>query len=294
MSFRTKLFWVFLLTVLVTVSAVGYSVTYYSRAAFEEIDRERTGALVSQFQKEYVQRGEEIGRQLDNIINSEITVKTAIDLANPNADQSIYFRDAAGIAQDHGLDFVEIVNFQGTLISSAQYPARVGYKEDWVTQVNDWHAVPPFLRKEELADSFDLSLTAVRTYPVEKKNLYVVGGKRMDRRMLSSLVLPAGMRAMLYRNLDPNFSAAQLVDSSEALQNAEQFESLVNQARKQPQPIVKIEDWTGNAADAETFHSIPLAGRNGEVLGVLLVGSSRKELVLLTQKIVWIAALAGG
>ncbi|HJZ63593.1 MAG TPA: ATP-binding protein [Candidatus Acidoferrum sp.] len=153
--------------------------------------------------------------------------------------------------------------------------------------------MPPFLRKEELADSFDLSLTAVRTYPVEKKNLYVVGGKRMDRRMLSSLVLPAGMRAVLYRNLDPNFSAAQLVDSSEALQNAEQFESLVNQARKQPQPIVKIEDWTGNAADAETFHSIPLTGRNGEVLGVLLVGSSRRELFLLQRKITLIAAGVG-
>ena len=33
MSFRTKLFWVFLLTVLVTVSAVSYAVTYYSRSA---------------------------------------------------------------------------------------------------------------------------------------------------------------------------------------------------------------------------------------------------------------------
>jgi len=293
MSFRTKLFWVFLLTVLVTVSVVGYSVTYYSRAAFEEIDRERTGALVSQFQKEYVQRGEEIGRQLDNIINSEITVKTAIDLANPNADQSIYFRDATGIAQDHGLDFVEIINFQGTLISSAQYPARAGYKEDWVTQVSDWHDVPAFLRKEETADGSDLSLSVVRSYPVEKKNLYIVGGKRMDRRLLASLVLPSGMRALLYRNLEQNFSPTQLVDASDTLQNPERFESLINQVRNQSQPVVKTVDWTGDAADAETFHSIPLMGRNGEVLGALLVGSSRRELVLLTRKIVWIAAGVG-
>jgi len=69
-SFRTKLFWVFLITMLVSVSVVGYAVTYYSRSAFEEIDRERTEALVAQFQKEYVQRGEEIARQLDNIIGS--------------------------------------------------------------------------------------------------------------------------------------------------------------------------------------------------------------------------------
>jgi len=292
-SFRTKLFWVFLITVLVTVSVVGYAVTYYARTAFEEIDRERTEALVAQFQKEYVQRGEEIARQIENIVNSEITVHMALDLANPNSDQSLYFRDAAGIAQDHGLDFVEIVNYQGTLISSVQYPARVGYKEDWVTQVKDWREVGPFLRKEELPDGFDLSLTVVRALPVAEKNLYIIGGKKMDRRLLASLVLPAGMRALLYRNLDPNFSAAQLIDSNDTLQNPERFESLINQARKQPQPLVKTVDWTGDAVDAETFHSIPLIGRNSEVLGALLVGSSRRELVLLTRKIVWIAAVVG-
>jgi len=293
MSFRTKLFWVFLLTVLVTVSAVSYAVTYYSRSAFEEIDRERTEALVAQFQKEYAQRGEEIARQLDNIVNSEITLRTAIELAKPNADQSIFFRDASGIAQDHGLDFVELVDYQGTLISSAQYPARVGYKEDWVTQVSDWHEVAPFLRKEELPDGFDLSLIAVRALPVEKKNLYVIGGKKMDKRFLASLVLPAGMRALLYRNLEPNFSAAQLVDSNDTLQNPERLEPLINEIHKSAKPLIKTVDWNGNAADAETFHSIPLTGRGGEVLGALLVGSSRRELVLLTQKIVWIAGIVG-
>jgi len=293
MSFRTKLFWVFLLTVLVTVSAVSYAVTYYSRSAFEEIDRERTEALVAQFQKEYAQRGEEIARQLDNIVNSEITLRTAIELAKPNADQSIFFRDSSGIAQDHGLDFVELVDYQGTLISSAQYPARVGYKEEWVTQVSDWHEVAPFLRKEELPDGFDLSLTAVRALPVEKKNLYIIGGKKMDKRFLASLVLPAGMRALLYRNLEPNFSAAQLVDSNDTLQNPERLEPLINEIHKSAKPIIKTVDWNGNAADAETFHSIPLTGRGGEVLGALLVGSSRRELVLLTQKIVWIAGIVG-
>ncbi len=293
MSFRTKLFWVFLITVLVSVSVVGYAVTFYSRSAFEEIDRERTEALVAQFHKEYAQRGEEVARQVENIANSEITLRMALDLANPNADQSTYFRDAAGIAQDHGLDFVEIVNFQGTLISSAQYPARVGYKEDWVTQVKDWREVGPFLHKEELPDGSDLSLSVVRALKVADKNLYFVAGKRLDRRFLASLVLPTGMRALFYRNLDPNFSVTQLIDSNDTLQNPERFETLVNQIRQQTQPLVKTVNWSGDAADAETFHSIPLMGRNNEVLGALLVGSSRRELVLLTRKIVWIAAIVG-
>ena len=37
-----------------------------------------------------------------------------------------------------------------------------------------------------------------------------------------------------------------------------------------------------------------MLGRNNEVLAVLLVGSSRKELVLLTQRIVTIAAIVAG
>src|SRR5262249_30831604 len=159
-----------------------------------------------------------------------------------------------GIAQDHGLDFVELVDYQGTLISSAQYPARVGYKEEWVTQVADWHEVPAFLRKEELPDGFDLSLTVVRALPVEKKNLYVIGGKRMDGRFLASLVLPSGMRGLLYRNLDQIFPSAQLIDATDTLENPERLEPLINQIRKASQPAVNTMNWTGNAADAETFH----------------------------------------
>ena len=132
MSFRAKLFLVFLITVLASVSVVAYGVTHYTRAAFEEGDTERTEALVAQFKKEFTQRGEEVAQQVENVANGEITLKVAIDLARPNADQSLYVHDAIGVAQDHGLDFVEFVNSDGTLISSAQYPSRVGYKNDWL------------------------------------------------------------------------------------------------------------------------------------------------------------------
>src|SRR6202008_919180 len=48
-------------------------------------------------------------------------------------------------------------------------------------------------------------------------------------------------------------------------------------------------NWSAGAAEAETFHEIPLMGRNHELLGVLLVGSSQRELVLLTRRIIKIA-----
>jgi len=49
MSFRTKLFLVFLITVLASVSLVSYGVTHYTQAAFEEADAQRSEVLVAQF-----------------------------------------------------------------------------------------------------------------------------------------------------------------------------------------------------------------------------------------------------
>jgi len=57
MSFRAKLLLVVLLTIFASVSVVAYGVTHYARAAFEDMDTQRTEALVAQFKKEFAQRG---------------------------------------------------------------------------------------------------------------------------------------------------------------------------------------------------------------------------------------------
>jgi signal transduction histidine kinase len=292
MSFRAKLFWIFLVTVLASVSVVAYGVTHYTRAAFEERDTKWTEALVAQFNKEFEQRGAEVVQQVENVANGEITLRVAMDLARPNADQSLYVHDAIGVSQDHGMDFVEFVNWDGTIISSAQYPARVGYKNDWVTATKDWRGTRAFLKREELPDGVVLSLTAVRTVSGgNDKNLYIIGGRRLDQNFLASLVLASGMRALLYRNLDANFVESALTDVNGTADDPERFRSLIEEVQRTPQPVVRTINWTADAASGETFHAIPLPGRNNELLGVLLVGSSRKELVLLTQRIVTTAGV---
>ena len=291
MSFRTKLLLVVLLTIFASVSVVAYGVTYYTRSAFEEMDTQRTDALVEQFQKEFAQRGEEISRQVENIANAEITLRTALDAARPNADLSIYVHDANGAAQDHGLDFVEFVNYDGTLISSAQYPSHVGYKNDWVISKSDWNDSTAFLKREELPTEVALSLCSVRTQPNAPKPFYIIGGRRLDKNFLASLVLPTGMRALIYTNLDPSFTASSLLGEKIDPDQADRFAPLVEQLQKQPQPLVRTIDWTTDPADAETFHAIPLTGRNKELLGIFFVGSSRRELVLLTRQILKIAGV---
>jgi len=292
MSFRTKLLLVVLLTIFASVSVVAYAVTYYTRSEFEAMDAQRTEALVAQFRKEYAQRGEEIVRQVENIANAEITLHTALDAERPNADLSIYVNDANGAAQDHALDLVELVNYDGTVISSAQNPSRVGYKNEWVTAKSDWSDVPAFLKREETPTEVALSLCAVRIQPNVPKPFYIIGGRRLDKNFLASLVLPAGMRALIYTNLDPSFAAASLVGENMDTDQAERFAPLVQHLQKesQPQPLVRTIEWSSNPADAETFHAIPLPGQNNELLGVFFVGSSRKGLVLLTERILKSAA----
>jgi len=295
MSFRTKLFWVFLVTVLASVSLVAYGVTHYTQEAFEASDAQRSEALVAQFNKEYAQRGEEIARQVKDITDADITLKVAIDLARPNPDLSLYVHDAAGAAQDHGLDFVEFVNWDGTLISSAQYPARVGYKNDWVNSTKNWNDSQAFLRKEELPDGVALSLTVVRMLSGgNDKFMYIIGGRRLDQNFLASLVPPAGTRALLYRNLEPSFVPSALSDVNGPFDQADRFQPLIEHVQTLQHPEVKTIDWTADAATAETFHAIPLMGRSNELLAVLLLGSSRRELVLLTRRILQIAAAVAG
>src|SRR5579863_2064788 len=290
MSFRTKLFLLFLATVLASVSAVTYSVTHYTRAAYEEADTQRTQALVEQFQKEYAQQREQVARLVENVSNSESTLKMAIDLQRANADQSLYVRDAAGAAQEHGLNFMEFVIADGTLISSAEYPGRVGNKETWVTAGKDWNGTEAFLRRVELPKEVAVALTAVRTQPNVSEPFYAIGGRRLDENFLASLVAPAGLRTLLYLNLEQDFSAANITASSGKVDQPEKFAPMIAQLQRKPQPLVQTIQWTNDADSAETFHALPLTGRNGEFLGALMVGSSRVDLVLLTRHIIRLSA----
>src|SRR5579862_1475819 len=290
MSFQAKVFWIFLLTVVASVSLVAYGVSHYTQKSYEEIDAQRTESLVAQFNREFQQRGGMVVQQVENITNSETTVHMALDLARPNSDTSLFLHDANGAAQTYNLDFVEFAFADGVIISSAQDPSRVGHKNEWVTASKNWDGTGPFLKREELQNGTVLSLTAVRTYVVGDKTLYIIGGRRLDQNFLAGLVLPAGMRALLYNNFEPSFSAAALSDANGTVSQADGFQPLIEEVQKKPEQTVKTIEWNSDAASAETFHATPLKGRNGELLGVLLLGSSRTELVKLRREILKIAS----
>jgi signal transduction histidine kinase len=214
-SFRAKLLTVFTLTVVLSVGLVAWAVSFLMRDAFERVNAQRTDALVAQFQREFARRAEEVTRRVEGIANADETLHLAVSLSGEAPDLSSHVDDATGLAAAHQLDFLELIAADGTIISSAQWPARFGYKEVWVTQPaapTDWVAQGAFLKREDLADGEALALMAVRVVQVSDHRLYIVGGRRLDREFLASLVLPEGMRALLYQETGqiPGQTAVQI------------------------------------------------------------------------------------
>jgi two-component system, NtrC family, nitrogen regulation sensor histidine kinase NtrY len=294
MSFRLKLALIFSLTIIVAVTLVAWGVSTYTRGKFEELEKQHTDDLVEQFSREMAQRGDEIVNRVQGIAESEGTLGMAIQLSR-GADPATYVGDATGLATSHHLDFLDLASGDGTRISSKESYERFGYKIDWLAAPGvDWNQEGAFLQRMELANGFELALIAVRVVPVGDKKFYIVGGSRIDSGFLSSLVLPPGTRAMFYSNLQPDFDSNALMVSEKTLPQPDRLRSLIEQVCRQGAPAEQTISWTADLASAESFHAIPRKGREGQVLGVLLVGSSRSEQVMLTNFVRTLGVLVGG
>jgi two-component system nitrogen regulation sensor histidine kinase NtrY len=284
-TFRSKLFWIFTLALVASVVLIAAGVTIVTRQAFEQMYAQHTDALVSQFQREFNQRKQDVAHRVQMITDEQTTIQMAIALSRPQADPSVYVNDATGVSQSHQLDFLDFVGSDGAIISSAEYPERFGYKLDWLTQPVDWASLGSFLMKIETQNGPAIGLMAVSTVRVGDKNLYVVGGERLGKNFLGSLVLPVGMRALLYLNMDPSFQSINLVDQDGPVAEGDRFAKFIDQERDAPAPeIFKIASGP-DLARTEEFHALPLLGRQKELLGVLLVGSSRQEMVTIESRI---------
>jgi len=302
MSFRRKLLTVFALTVSLAVAAVALLVLGVTRNAFEKSEDQRTTALVTQFQREFSRRGDDVVRRVEAIATSNPVSHMASSLNGTAADSAEYFDVAHQMAEGYQLDFLEFLDGQGKIISSAQWPAKFGYPDAGFEGLSASSGEGAFLKREELQDITTLGLFAVRTTRVSERPLYVVGGRRLDKNFLSALDLPADMRVLLYQNRSDRFSADSLIDpavsgnKADATRPGDKFASLVEAVRHYNQESVGLIQWSADQADDEVFHAIPLrgAGRDRPLMGILLVGNSRRSYVELKRRIRASALLAGG
>ena len=321
MSFRKKLLLLFAATVLLCVAVISASVYSTIRRSFEQANQDRANAVAAQFRSEFQRRGLEVARKVESVAASETVQHIALDMNRGVTDSGEYVSEARTLAGQQQLDFLELVDNRGTILSSAQWQAKFGYPEAAIPQATTpADAVPAgaFLKREELPDGATLGLFAVRVARVGEQPLYVIGGERLDQGFLSTLDIPAGTRVLLYQNLDAKWNPKSLLDLNGAAAGADEIAPLVAQVRDTLQESQGVIHWTSDSADAEAFHAIPLtgpifsstnrsstnqsatnqssanqSGGNQQLMGVLLVGSSRRPLIELQRQIISTAMLVG-
>ncbi|MFZ0799531.1 MAG: ATP-binding protein [Terriglobales bacterium] len=327
MSFRKKLLLLFAATVLLCVAVISASVYSTIRRSFEQADQDRANAVAAQFRSEFQRRGSEVERKVESIAASEPVQRIALDINRGATDSGEYVSEARTLAGQQQLDFLELVDSRGTILSSAQWQAKFGYPEAAIPQAQiaqaaigqapiaqataPGAALPAgaFLKREELQDGATLGLFAVRVTRVGEQPLYVIGGERLDQGFLSTLDIPAGTRVLLYQNLDAKWNPKSLLDLNGPAAGVDQMAPLVAHVRDTLQESQDVIHWTSDAADAEVFHAIPLTGPNlnqtnqsvanqsgasQQLMGILLVGSSRRPLIELQRRVISTAMLVGG
>jgi signal transduction histidine kinase len=302
MMFRRKLLALLALTVFLSVAAVAWLVSEVTRRAFLRSDDERTTALVAQFQREFGRQGEDVVRRVEGIAKSEAASRMAAAMNHGPRDPGPYFEMAKTTAESSRLDFLEFVESDGTIISSAQWPERFGYPEKAVSGFPVLIDQAAFLKQQELQDGTGLGLFAVRATQAGESPVYVIGGRRLDKEFLSALDLPLGMRAVLYENRGDHFSGELLIDPAASFadksHSGEKLRPLIDAVRKYGQEMTAVVAWSQNRVEDETFHAIPLfgagTGREPPLLAILLIGNSRRNYMELKRHIRSAALLVGG
>jgi two-component system nitrogen regulation sensor histidine kinase NtrY len=272
-TFRTKLLLLTSLTVAGAVALVTGAVAVSTRRAFERLDVARREALLEQFRRELDARGEELSRRVEQIASS-----AAIEQITSGAAE---YDRAQAEAQEQSLDFLDVLQPDLTIISSAHWPARFGYKNDW----NIATGTKSFLARITLPEGNAVALISVRSSPGGKA--LVAGGRSLNAELLKSLGIAPGMRALLWRAPD------DLIDAQGAVQHADKLEPLIAQVKASRHESTATVQWTKQRSSSEAFLGLPLFER-GQLMGVLLAGTSLREEMDLENAILWIGIMVGG
>lgn len=285
MSLRQKLLIMFSITVAVAVASVGWTVSLRVRRVFDQLDQEQTQVFARQFRREFQHRANDISGALDRMAASERVTHMAFDLSHAGK-AALYLNEAASLAQEYQLSYLEITGADGKIISSAQWSARFGYPDPAFAAAGR----PPFLKEEAMPDgSSQTGLFAVRMVraPESGENalLYLIGGTKLDRDFLADLPVPAGGHAYLYRNSSTDFDPRNLSGTSEEEVDASKYRPLIDGARKSGSDTSGIVYISTRREDSVNATAIPLNGEDGSVLAVLLLANSRRGMVEVQRHI---------
>ena len=291
MKLRRKLLLVFALTVFISVGAVAWLVSYLARRTFDKVDQQRSSALVEKFMGEFYRQGETVQRRVAAVAQGEIALRMAMGLGQGPPDYAAYLNEARNAADMQQLDFLDFIDDHGTILSSAEWPAKFGYKS---ALVGNKTQSPFFFDRIDLSGGSVLGLCAAKSVTVGGKTLLVIGGKRIDREFAASLEVPLGMRVLLYEKLGAASDSPQVIDPLGLSPAVGPLNALIHQVQAGPRRNSALVHWSSNSADDEMVYAIPMLGTERQLLGAILIASSMRPYVELRHQIQSAALLVAG
>ena len=281
MSLKTKLFLLVGLSIAASVGAVAWLIEERAHEAFRRIEEERTATLVNQFRREFDHEGQEIARGMDTIANSDSMLRTAMELSGVS-DYSTHVNDAGGYASAQRLDFLDLVAADGTIISSAHWPARFGFKQRWFLD-NAAYPQQAFLKQVETAQGGVLALLCLRKVPGLSTTFYLIGGRKLDA-VLGSLSAPRGMRVSIYSAAEEGPARIINAAGSDNL-DSDKLMPLIQQSMSQhDEKSITLELGPDGSQEA-IVHAIPLPGFSDRIAAVLLVSNALEQETALENRI---------
>lgn len=275
MNFRTRLLVISSLTLAGAVALVTGAASIATRRAFERLDNERRQALLYQFERGMKAQGAEVAALVESAAASDDIQRIAAEAGHSEPDFAAFYNSAKTLADTTGLGFLDVTRTDLTILSSAHWPARFGYPNDWAA-CGPCNSAEPFLVRIPMPDgSASVALAAARA----TNGVLVIGARRLDSAFLKSLGYAPGMRALLW------LSSTAVFDSEGPVEDSARLQPLIEQAQRGGTQSARI--------GSEAFLALPLKQQD-RIFGVLLAGSSLGQQLALERAILWIGVSVGG
>src|SRR5450432_2194030 len=207
-------------------------------------------------------------------------LRTASELTN-GADLGGFINEAAGYATTAHLDFLDLIAPDGTIVSSAHWPARFGYKQRWFLDAGVPVPDGAFLRHVETPQGTALAMLCIRPVKTHSANYYLIGGRKLEV-VLQALSAPPGLRFYIYSA--PEKGPGELLGGTKSNIGLDKVMPLIQKAMDEHREQATTVDW-GTAVEEEIMQAIPLPGYADRVPGVLLVGNSLEQELALEKRI---------
>jgi signal transduction histidine kinase len=285
MTLRQKLLLTIAGLVVLAVAAVAWTVSLRTRQVLQQIEQQRSTALLGQLRGEFQHQGDAISLALDRMAANEHVQRIAFDVTH-GGDINVYVPEAATLAQEYQLDFLELVNSDGSILSSAQAPARFGYREQLA------NGQGPFLQSVETNHGPILGMICRRALSLDNASFYLVGGRKLDADFLRSLSLPDGMYVWFYASNQRQLDAEKLLSSTAV--PIENLQGILSAALASGNEVHQMVSISGTRFDHADVEAVPMKDQSGAISAVLLVGASRKPTLELLQHIRAIAYAVSG